>query len=244
MNPIDQRTYRLIGEDGIQNLKNARVLLFGVGGVGSYAAESLVRAGIGSLTIVDGDTVDPSNLNRQLIALESNIGEDKVKAAAARYRDIRADVEIIPIKRFVTDDVKTWFHMADYDFVLDAVDTVTAKINIISACAEAGVPVISSMGTGGKLDPERLRISPIEKTSVCPLARVMRRELKARGIRKVPVVWSDEKPIGESRPPGSLSFVPGSAGLLMASYVVRALMRSEESGIKSCAEISEMTEKS
>ena len=227
MTPYNERTCRLIGEDGINKLKNARVLLFGIGGVGSYAAEALVRAGIGSLTIVDGDVVAPSNLNRQLIARTDNIGEDKVNVAAARYRAISPDSEIIPVKAFITDDVSALFNMADYDYALDAVDTVTAKITIITACVQRGTPVISCMGTGGKLAPERLRVSPIEKTSVCPLARVMRRELKNRGIRGVPVVWSDEIPIVNTRPPGSMSFVPGAAGLLMASYAVREIVGSE-----------------
>ncbi len=225
MTPYNERTCRLIGENGIQQLKNVRILLFGVGGVGSYAAEALVRAGIGSLTIVDGDVVAPSNLNRQLIARRDNIGEDKVNAAAERYRAICPDCEVIPVKAFVTDDVSALFNMYDYDYVLDAVDTVTAKIAIITACAEADTSVIACMGTGGKLAPERLRISPIEKTSVCPLARVMRRELKSRGVRGVPVVWSDEPPIVNTRPPGSLSFVPGAAGLLMASHAVREVIK-------------------
>lgn len=229
MNPKDERTVRLIGEAGLKKLNDASILLFGVGGVGSYAGEALVRSGVGHLTIVDGDVVAPSNLNRQLIALDSTLGLDKVAAAAARYRDIRPECEVTAVKAFVTDDVKARFDMADYDFVLDAVDTVTAKIHIIAACVEAGVPVISCMGTGGKLAPERLRVSPIEKTSVCPLARVMRRELKNRGIRGVSVVWSDEKPIVNTRPPGSMSFVPGAAGLLMASYAVREIMNNESS---------------
>ena len=227
MTPYNERTVRLIGEDGVQQLKNAHVLIFGIGGVGSYAAEALTRAGIGSLTIVDGDTIAPSNLNRQLIARTDNIGEDKVSAAAARYRAVNPDCLVTPVKAFVTDNVRDLFDMADYDYVLDAVDTVTAKIDIITACAEAGTPVIACMGTGGKLAPERLRVSPIEKTSVCPLARVMRRELKNRGIRGVSVVWSDEKPIVNTRPPGSMSFVPGAAGLLMASHAVREIMNNE-----------------
>lgn len=219
-----ERTARVIGAEGVNALKHCSVLLFGVGGVGSYAAEALVRAGIGSLTIVDRDVVDVTNINRQLIALHSTVGLSKVDVAVARYRDIDPTCEIIPLKMDVTAENVSDLDFIKYDYVLDAIDTVSAKIAIIEACYENHVPVISCMGTGNKIDPSAFKVAPIEKTSVCPLAKVMRRELKLRGIKGITVVYSEEIPAVRATPPGSVSFVPGAAGLVMAGEVIRGLV--------------------
>lgn len=189
------RTQRLLGKAAIDRLTGAKILLFGVGGVGSFTLEALVRAGVGTIHIVDNDTVAESNLNRQLIALQSNIGMPKVEVATIRARDINPDINIVPHQTFFLPENASAFDFSAFDYVIDAIDTVTAKIAIISAAKAAGVPVISSMGTGNKLYADRFRITDISKTSVCPLARVMRRELKARHITKVKVLWSDEPPI-------------------------------------------------
>ena len=217
------RTEYILGESGICSLKNSRVLLFGVGGVGSYTAEALARGGVGHITIVDCDTVSVSNINRQLPALTSTVGMDKTAVMESRMRDIAPDSEINSVNVFVSPESIGHFDFTQYDYVIDAVDNVTAKLLIIQGCCEAGTPVISCMGTGNKLDPSRFKISDIYKTSVCPLARVMRRELKKRGIEKCRVLWSDEEPVKQQdgiRVPGSLSFVPGSAGLRIAGEVI------------------------
>lgn len=221
------RTEKVIGAQGLERLKQARIILFGVGGVGSYAGEALIRSGVGHLTIVDKDVVDITNLNRQLIALHSTLGMDKVTAAAARYADIAPEAQVTAVKDCVLPENIAGFQLASYDYVLDAVDMVTAKLAIITACKEAGVPVISCMGTGNKLDPSRLAVAPIEKTSVCPLAKVMRRELKVRGIRGVKTVFSTEEPMVRTTPPGSLAFVPGAAGLMMAAEAVQDLLEQK-----------------
>ena len=223
-----ERTQRVIGEDGLAYLQKAKVLLFGVGGVGSYVGEALIRAGVGQLTLVDRDVVDVTNINRQLIALHSTVGMDKVSVAAQRYRDIAPEATIIPIKSDVTPENVHDFHVDEYDYVLDAIDTVSAKIAIIEACYENHVPVISCMGTGNKMDPSAFKVAPIEKTSVCPLAKVMRRALKVRGIKGIKVVYSEELPVVRANPPGSVSFVPGAAGLIMAGEVIRFLCKGEE----------------
>lgn len=217
------RTEYVLGKDAVDNLKNSSVLLFGVGGVGSYTAEALARAGIGKITIVDCDTVSVSNINRQIPALHSTVGLDKTAVMESRMKDIAPDSDIDSVNVFVSPETIDCFDFSKYDYVIDAVDNVTAKLLIISRCHEAGTPVISCMGTGNKLDPSRFRISDIFETSVCPLARVMRRELKKRGIDKCRVLWSDEEPVKQTdgiRVPGSLSFVPGSAGLRIAGEVI------------------------
>ena len=217
------RTEYILGSVGIDRLKNSSVLIFGVGGVGSYTAEAVARAGIGRITIVDCDTVSISNLNRQLPALSSTVGADKVAVMAARMRDIAPDAEIKAKNVFVSPETIGMFDFSQYDYVIDAVDNVTAKLLIITGCKAAGTPVISSMGTGNKRDPSRFKISDIYKTSVCPLARVMRRELRKRGVESCLVLWSDEEPakMNEGQTvPGSLSFVPGSAGLRIAGEVI------------------------
>lgn len=227
------RTRMLIGDEGASKLKDAHVAVFGLGGVGSYAAESLARSGVGKLTLVDGDKIAPSNLNRQLYALRSTIGEDKTSAAKKRIRDINPNIKVIDKKIFFLPENSDDIDFKEFDYVIDAVDTVTAKLEIIKRAKEAGVPVISSMGTGNKLNPEMLKIADIADTKVCPLAKVMRRELKKRGIKDVPVVYSEEEPKAPKfsefsetgkLSPGSMTFVPASAGLLLASHAVRDLI--------------------
>ncbi|MEE1239003.1 MAG: tRNA threonylcarbamoyladenosine dehydratase [Acutalibacteraceae bacterium] len=223
------RTAALIGEDGLERLKNSTVAVFGLGGVGSYAAEALVRSGVGTVYIYDSDKVSKSNINRQLIALSSTVGMNKTEVAAARLRDINPECRIVEKQEFVTPDSDIPFE--EFDFIIDAVDNVTAKLFLAVEAEKRKLPIISVMGTGNKLDPTRLRITDIYKTSVCPLARVMRYELKKRGVKKLAAVWSDENPIkpadcGEYRdtgriPPASMAMVPGSAGLYAASFVIR-----------------------
>ena len=225
------RTAALIGEDGLEILKTKVAAVFGLGGVGSYAAEALVRSGIGTVYIYDSDKVAKSNINRQLIALSSTVGMDKTKAEALRLKDINPDCNIIEKREFVTPESSIPFE--SFDFIIDAVDNVTAKLFLAVEAEKRGVPIISVMGTGNKLDPAKLKITDIYKTSVCPLARVMRYELKKRGVKKLTVVWSDENPIkpadcGEYRDtgritPASMATVPGCAGLYAASYVIRKL---------------------
>lgn len=227
------RTAALIGEGGLEILKTKAVAVFGLGGVGSYAAEALVRSGIGTVYIYDSDKVAKSNINRQLIALSSTVGMYKTEVEALRLRDINPDCNIIEKTEFVTPESDIPF--GDFDFIIDAVDNVTAKLFLAVEAEKRKVPIISVMGTGNKLDPTRLKITDIYKTSVCPLARVMRYELKKRGIKRLAVVWSDETPIkpadcGEYRdtgriPPASMAMVPGCAGLYAASYAIRELLK-------------------
>ena len=218
------RTRQLIGEAGVKCLEGSHVAVFGIGGVGGYAVEALARSGIGELTLIDKDVVSLSNLNRQLIAFESTVGKGKVELMKQRIHDINPDIQVHTREMFFLPENSDTIDFSTFDYVVDAVDTVTAKIEIIMKCQEVGTPVISSMGTGNKLDPSKLQVSDIYKTSVCPLARVMRRELKQRGIKKLKVVYSTEEPVVNLRTPGSLAFVPGSAGLLIASTVVRDLL--------------------
>lgn len=225
----------LIGESGMEKLGRAHVAVFGLGGVGGYTVEALARAGVGALTLVDHDTVSESNLNRQIIALKDNVGRLKTDCFRERIAQINPDCRLTLCPVFFLPEKKDLFNFADFDYVVDAVDTVSAKIAIIEAARAAGVPVISSMGTGNKLHPERFKITDITKTSVCPLAKVMRHELKKRGLKDVKVLWSDEGPIpsafipegdADSRkvPPASISFVPSAAGLLIAGEVIRTLI--------------------
>ena len=224
------RTEYILGEAGVSNLKRSRVLLFGVGGVGSYTAEALARGGVGHITVVDCDSVSTSNINRQIPALTSTVGMDKTAVMGARMRDIAPDAEITEMNVFVSPETIGQFDFSQYDYVIDAVDNVTAKLLIITGCEKAGTPVISCMGTGNKRDPSRFMISDIYETSVCPLARVMRRELKKRGVASCRVLWSDEEPMKAEgkRVPGSLSFVPGTAGLLIAGEVLLYLAEGEK----------------
>lgn len=218
-----ERTSLLVGEEAISKLNNSKVLIFGVGGVGGYVAEALARTGVGSITIVDKDTVSESNINRQIIALHSTVGKDKVDVLKERMLDINPDIQVDARKCFFLPDNAHEFDFAQYDYIVDAVDTVTAKLQIIVQAKEAGVPVISAMGAGNKVHPEMFEIADIYKTEMCPLAKVMRRELKNRGIKKLKVVYSKEKPVYKGDVPGSIAFSPSVAGLLMASEVVRDL---------------------
>lgn len=219
------RTARVIGEAALSKLSESSVIVFGLGGVGGAAVESLVRAGIGRIGIVDKDTVDITNINRQIIATDKTVGMNKTDAMEERILSINPNVKIDKYNLFYLPETADEINLSDYDFVVDCIDNVTAKLELICRAKKAGVPVISSMGTGNKLHPEMLEISDIGKTSVCPLARVMRRELKNRGIGKLPVVYSKEEPVKtDSSVPGSTSFVPPVAGYLITSYVINQLI--------------------
>ena len=229
----------LIGEEGLKKLRNSRVAVFGIGGVGSYVAEALARCGIGTLILADNDRVSLTNLNRQLIALRSTIGQLKTEVMKNRILDIDPEIVVHTYETFFSEETAEVLDFSAYDYVVDAVDTVTAKILLIEIATATGTPVISSMGTGNKLDPGKFEITDISKTSVCPLAKVMRRELKKRGIRKCKVLYSREEPVKPriseetkgtaKRPvPGSISFVPGTAGLMIAGAVVRDLLKQPE----------------
>ena len=241
------RTEMLLGAGAVEKLAASRVAVFGIGGVGGYAVEALARSGVGALDIVDPDRIAPSNLNRQIIALHSTVGAYKVDVARERILDINPDATVRTFKTFFTPETSGEFDFSVYDCVVDAIDTVTGKIELAVRCRDAGVPLISSMGTGNKTDPSALLAADISKTSVCPLARVMRRELRKRGIDHLNVVWSTEEPrkplldartirMMEGSPvpeedvrmkdiPGSSAFVPAAAGLLIASEVVRDLIK-------------------
>ena len=243
------RTELLLGKEGMERLKNARVAVFGVGGVGGYVCEALVRSGVGSFDLVDDDKVCLTNLNRQIIATRSTVGKYKVDVMKERMLDINPDVQVETYKCFFLPENADDFPFAEYDYVVDAVDTVTAKIELVMKCQSMGVPIISSMGAGNKLDASAFQVADIYKTKMCPLAKVMRRELKKRGVKKLKVVYSEEKP---TRPiedmaiscrthcicppgaahtcterrdiPGSVAFVPSVAGLIVAGEVVKDLV--------------------
>ena len=228
MNERFEREELLIGKEALAKLQSARVCLFGVGGVGSYVAEALARAGVGAIDIVDNDTVNVTNINRQLCALTSTLGRNKVDVVADRLADINPELKITAFCEFVLPENIDKYDFSAYDYIVDAIDTVSAKIAIIERAKAADVPVISCMGTGNKLDPSALVVTDIQKTSTCPLARVMRRELKVRGIAHLKVVYSTEPPIktGAQTETGkpvvaSISFVPSVAGLLAAGEVIR-----------------------
>ena len=219
----------LIGTEAMEKLGGARVALFGVGGVGAAVAEGLARGGVGAIDLIDNDTVSVTNINRQLCALESTIGMPKVDAVAMRLADINPDLRIEKHQLFFLPD--TELDLSVYDYIVDAIDTVSAKVEIARRAAAAGVRVISCMGTGNKLDPTRLVVTDLQKTSVCPLARVMRRELKAHGITHLKVVYSTEEPrkvfVEDSHgkhPPASISFVPTTAGFITAGEVIRDII--------------------
>ena len=218
-----ERTIGLIGEDGAEKLKNARVLLFGIGGVGGYVAEALIRSGVGRLDAVDGDTVADSNINRQIVALTSTIGRYKAEVFSERAKDINPEAEVTAYNLFFNADTAQKFDFSAYDYVVDAVDDVPAKTEIIVRAVAAGTPVISAMGAGNKLDPTLFKVSDISKTSVCPLARVMRRKLRERGVNHCKVVYSTEEPRTRRVPPSSMAFVPSVAGLIIAGEIVRDL---------------------
>ena len=252
MNDRFSRTQLLLGQDAMELLSRAHVAVFGIGGVGGYACEALARCGVGAIDIVDDDVIGITNINRQIIALESTIGRPKVEAMAERIRDINPACRIRPIKCFYLPDTAGQFDFAQYDYVLDAVDTVTAKLQLIERAHEADTPIISSMGTAFKLDPSAFEVADIYETSICPLARIIRKECRKRGIDHLKVVYSKEPPherfggtqladvrreagttddgghlVGRAGIPASVSFVPPAAGLAMAAEVVKDLTRIE-----------------
>lgn len=230
------RTEALIGEEGVQKLAGSKVIVFGIGGVGSYVVEALARCGIGSLTLVDDDVVAVTNMNRQLIALHSTIGQPKTKAAKERIHDIDPEIIVHTYETFYGPKTKEFFDFSEYDYVVDAIDTVTSKLTLIEEAYRTGTRIISCMGTGNKLDPSMFEITDISKTNTCPLAKVVRTELRKRGIKRCKVLFSKELPVkslkstGETkgstdRPvPGSISFVPSVAGLMIAGEVVRDIL--------------------
>ncbi len=230
-----RRTEMLLGIEAMEKLKKSRVAVFGVGGVGGHAVEALVRSGIGRIDIIDNDTVSETNLNRQIFALWSTVGKPKVEVAKERLLDINPNLEISAYNVFYMPENADDFDFSVYDYIVDAIDTVTAKIELIKRAKEAGTPIICSMGTGNKLDPTKLTITDISNTSVCPLARVMRYELKKRNICKVKVLYSTEQPIkpiipeigdaSDGRTPASVSFVPSVGGLIIASEVIKDLLK-------------------
>ena len=229
-----ERTALMLGNDGLERIFASRVAVFGIGGVGGHAAEALARAGVGEIHLIDADTVSTTNINRQVVALSSTVGRDKVEVMMQRIVDINPQAKVVCHKMFYSSETADSIDLSSYDYVIDAIDTVSAKLELICRAVNAGTPIISSMGTGNKLHPELLELSDISKTSVCPLARVMRRELKSRGIDSLKVLWSDELPLkpqyeneSERPAPGSVSFVPSVAGLIIAGEVIRDL-----SGIK------------
>lgn len=221
------RTEALLGERAMEKLKKARVAVFGIGGVGGHVVEALVRSGVGAVDIVDSDKVCLSNLNRQIIATESSIGKYKVDVMKERILDINPEAVVNVHKCFYLPETKDEFDFFQYSYVVDAVDTVTAKIQLVMEAEEAGVPIISSMGAGNKLDPTAFQVADIYKTSVCPLAKVMRRELKKRGIKKLKVVYSKEQPVAKNAVPASVAFVPSVAGLIIAGEVIKDLAKAD-----------------
>lgn len=231
------RTEMLLGSSAMEKLKGSRVAVFGVGGVGGYTVEALARSGVGTIDVIDNDEVALSNLNRQIIATVDTLGMPKIEAAKQRILSINPEAKVNVHNTFYLPENADDFDFSLYDYVVDAIDTVTAKISLVMKCNEAGTPIISSMGTGNKLNPCELEVTDIYKTSVCPLARVMRKELKDRGVKKLKVVYSKEEPIkpritegeetapGKRVTPGSTSFVPSVAGLIIASEVIKDLVR-------------------
>lgn len=243
MEPQFERTALLLGEEALSKLNNSRVAVFGVGGVGGYVVEALARSGIGALDLIDNDTVSESNLNRQLLATRSTVGKNKVEVAAARVKDINPYCKVTPLQLFYLPETADQFDFTQYDYIVDAIDTVKGKLQLIAQAKVCNTPIISSMGTGNKLDPGALRITYIEQTDVDPLARVMRKELKKRHISKVKCVCSTEPPVvpavssepcpeGRRSIPGSTAFVPATAGLMIAAEVVRDLTGVTDGSLK------------
>ncbi len=223
------RTERLLGAEALERLSKAKIAVFGIGGVGGHAAEALVRSGIGALDIVDGDTVALSNINRQIVALHSTVGKLKVDVAEERFLDINPNITIRKFPVRFSEETAERFDFSEYDYVIDAVDDVCAKVLLAVMCRDSRTPLISSMGAGNKLDPTRFRVADIYKTSVCPLARVMRTKLRQRGIERLKCVFSDEPPVavpndGERVVPASCAFVPSAAGLILAGEIIREII--------------------
>ena len=240
MNPFS-RTQFLLGSEAMEKLKKARVAVFGLGGVGGYVAEALARSGVGALELVDHDTISLTNLNRQILATHDTVGRFKAEVAAERVKAINPDMDARAIKTFYLPETAHQFDFTRYDYVVDAIDTVTGKLMLVQAAQAAGTPIISSMGTGNKLDPTAFRVADIHETSVCPLARIIRKECRKRGIEKLKVVYSTEDPIktvlppddpawaelpqGRNALPGSVCFVPAAAGMIIAGEVIKDLIR-------------------
>ena len=227
------RTAMLLGADAVEKLQKARVAVFGIGGVGGYTLEALARAGIGHLDLIDNDTVSRSNINRQILATHSTVGMPKVEAGKARVLDINPDCMVTTWQVFYTPETADQFDFSQYDYIVDAIDTVTGKLQLVQAAQAAGTPIICCMGTGNKLDASAFEVADISKTTMCPLARIMRKELSKRGIRRLKVVYSQEealtptgweeeaKLLGKRQIPGSVAFVPGTAGLILAGEVIK-----------------------
>ena len=232
---VFSRAELLLGKEGIKKLRKARVAVFGIGGVGSFAAEALVRGGVGHIALIDGDTVSLTNINRQLIATQKTVGREKTAVMAERIHDICPETEVVEYPVVYGAENRELIDFASYDYIVDAIDTVTSKLLLIEEAKKAGTEVISCMGTGNKLDPTRFEVADISKTSVCPLAKVMRKELKDRGIKGVKVVYSKELPLkpadssetGKRQIPGSLSFVPPVAGMILAGEVIKHITKME-----------------
>ena len=233
INEKNSRTINLIGEENFNKLKNFRVAVFGIGGVGGFALEGLARSGIGEIDIIDSDNIDISNINRQIIALEDTIDMSKVDIAESRIKSINPDIKVNKYKTFFSNTTIENFDFNNYDYIIDAIDTVTSKLLLIETAVKLNIPIISSMGTGNKLCPEMLEVSDIYKTSVCPLAKVIRYELKKRGIKKLKVVYSKEepfKPIIQNKEngrhiPASMIFVPATAGMILAAETIKDLLK-------------------
>ena len=232
------RTELLLGADGMEKLKRARVAVFGIGGVGGYAVEALARAGIGALDLIDNDVISLTNINRQIIALHSTVGLPKTDVMAARVKDINPECEVRTYQMFYGPDTAEQFDFTQYDYIIDAIDTVTGKLALAVNAQKANTPIISSMGTGNKLDPTAFTVTDIYKTSFCPLARIMRKELRKRGIQRLKVVYSQEEaltpegvteelPQGRRSIPGSVSFVPSAAGLILAGEVIKDIVKRD-----------------
>lgn len=221
------RTKALIGEKALIKLFNSKIAIFGIGGVGSFVVEALARVGIGEIDLIDNDKINITNINRQIIALHSTIGHSKVDVAKKRALDINPNIQINTFKKYYSTENSKDFNLKKYDYIIDAIDSMSSKIELIVNAKEANTPIISSMGTGNKLHPEMFEISDIYKTSVCPLARILRTELKKRKIKNLKVVYSKEIPIKEkgSRIPASISFTPSVAGLIIASEVVKDIIK-------------------
>ena len=233
MNEQFLRTAMLLGEEAIEKLQHARVAVFGIGGVGGYTVEALARSGIGHIDVIDNDTVSRSNINRQILATHSTIGMAKVEAAKRRILDINPDCQVVMHQVFYTPETESQFDFTQYDYIVDAIDTVTGKLALVQNAHAAGTPIICCMGTGNKLDASAFQVADISKTSMCPLARIMRKELSKRGIKHLKVVYSQEEALtptgweeeaaalGKRQIPGSVSFVPGAAGLILAGEVIK-----------------------
>ena len=226
---MDTRTRMMLGNDGVDRLHQATVAVFGVGGVGSFAVEALVRAGVGKLLLCDSETVAPSNINRQLVAYQNTVGRLKVEVARERIASINPDCVVETFPFFFGEETLEQFPFACCDYVIDAIASVPSKLLLIETCARQNIPMISCMGAGNKLDPTRFRVGDIYQTSVCPLAKAIRTQCRKRGIRKLKVVWSEELPVhpprveGKPNPPGSVSFVPSVAGLILAGEVIKEI---------------------